>query len=138
MMPSLPYTFTLRVYYEDTDAGGIVYYSNYLKFAERARSELLRSIGFGNNRVTKKFGISFAVTWCSIDYKRPAKLDDMLEVKTGLSEIGGATMTMIQEIYRDDERLVGMNVKVACLNKDGKPTRLPQQIRDSINSVGLS
>ncbi|MBC27485.1 MAG: tol-pal system-associated acyl-CoA thioesterase [Rhodospirillaceae bacterium] len=135
MMVSLPHIYPLRVYYEDTDAGGIVYYANYLKFAERARSELLRSIGSGNIEVMVEFGVSFAVSSCAIKYRRPAKLDDMLEVRTGVAKIGGATMTMIQEVYRGSDRLVEMNVQMACLNKVGQPTRLPQLIRDSFSSL---
>ena len=134
-MASLPHIYPLRVYYEDTDAGGIVYYANYLKFAERARSELLRSIGSGNIEVMVEFGVSFAVSSCAIKYRRPAKLDDMLEVRTGVAKIGGATMTMIQEVYRGSDRLVEMNVQMACLNKVGQPTRLPQLIRDSFSSL---
>ncbi len=134
-MVSLPHIYPLRVYYEDTDAGGIVYYANYLKFAERARSELLRSIGSGNIEVMVEFGVSFAVSSCAIKYRRPAKLDDMLEVRTGVAKIGGATMTMIQEVYRGSDRLVEMNVQMACLNKVGQPTRLPQLIRDSFSSL---
>ena len=137
-MVNLPHIYTLRVYYEDTDAGGIVYYANYLKFAERARSELLRSIGSGNIEVMVEFGISFAVSSCAIKYRRPAKLDDMLEVRTGVAKIGGATITMIQEVYRGSDRLVEMNVQMACLNKVGQPTRLPQLIRDSVSSFGLT
>ena len=137
-MVNLPHIYTLRVYYEDTDAGGIVYYANYLKFAERARSEFLRSIGSGNIEVMVEFGISFAVSRCTIKYRRPAKLDDMLEVRTGVAKIGGATITMIQEVYRGSDRLVEMNVQMACLNKVGQPTRLPQKIRGSVSSFGLT
>ena len=137
-MGSLPHIYTLRVYYEDTDAGGIVYYANYLKFAERARSELLRSIGSGNIEVMVEFGVSFAVSSCAIKYRLPAKLDDMLEVRTGVAKIGGATMTMIQEVYRESDRLVEMNVQMACLNKVGRPTRLPRLSRDSVSSFGLT
>lgn len=137
-MGSSSHIYTLRVYYEDTDAGGIVYYANYLKFAERARSELLRSIGSGNIKVMVEFGVSFAVSSCLIKYRLPAKLDDMLEVRTGVAKIGGATMTMIQEVYRESDRLVEMNVQMACLNKVGRPTRLPKLIRDSVSSFGLT
>ncbi|MEE2931943.1 MAG: tol-pal system-associated acyl-CoA thioesterase [Pseudomonadota bacterium] len=137
-MGSLPHIYTTRVYYEDTDAGGIVYYANYLKFAERARSELLRSIGSGNIEVMVEFGVSFAVSSCAIKYRLPAKLDDMLEVRTGVAKIGGATMTMIQEVYRESDRLVEMNVQMACLNKAGRPTRLPKLIRESVSSFGLT
>ena len=138
MMGSLPHSYTLRVYYEDTDAGGVVYYANYLKFAERARSELLRSIGSGNIKLMAEFGVSFAVSSCAIKYRLPAKLDDMLEVRTGVTKIGGATMSMVQEVYRGGDILVEMNVQMACLNKVGQPTRLPKLIRDSVNSVSLT
>ena len=94
------HVFPLRVYYEDTDAGGVVYYANYLKFAERARSEFLLSIGTGNRQLKDQHGVLFAVSDCAVKYKKPAKLDDMLEVHTALTNVGGASMSAAQMVKR--------------------------------------
>ena len=137
-MSSAPHVFPLRVYYEDTDAGGVVYYANYLKFAERARSEFLRSIGTGNSKLMDEFGVLFAVSGCAVKYKRPAKLDDMLEVHTELTRVGGATMSAAQTVWRDNEALVEMNVDLACLSEAGRPVRLPKSLRAALEGAGQS
>ncbi|HAA92556.1 MAG TPA: tol-pal system-associated acyl-CoA thioesterase [Rhodospirillaceae bacterium] len=137
-MTSAPHVFPFRVYYEDTDAGGVVYYANYLKFAERARSEFLRSIGTGNSQLMADFGVLFAVSGCNVKYRRPAKLDDMLEVHTELTKVGGATMSAAQTVRRDGESLVEMNVDLACLNEAGRPVRLPQSLRAALEATGQS
>ena len=92
----------LRVYYEDTDAAGIVYYANYLKFAERGRTEMMRELGFAHSEIAKEIGTLFTVRRCSIDYRAPARLDDALTVDTRVVEIGGATLLLDQQIRRDD------------------------------------
>lgn len=135
-MISARHVFPLRVYYEDTDAGGVVYYANYLKFAERARSEFLRSIGTGNTQLMDEFGVLFAVSGCAVKYRQPAKLDDMLEVHTELTNIGGATMSAAQTVRRDGEALVEMNVDLACLNEAGRPVRLPAPLRVALETAG--
>jgi len=129
------YVFSLRVYYEDTDAGGVVYYANYLKFAERARSEFLRSIGTGNRQLKDQHGVLFAVSGCAVKYKKPAKLDDMLEVHTALTNVGGASMSAAQIVKRDGEDLVVMDVDLACLNEAGRPARLPATLREALVAV---
>lgn len=129
------HVFPLRVYYEDTDAGGVVYYANYLKFAERARSEFLRSIGTGNRQLKDQHGVLFAVSDCAVKYKKPAKLDDMLEVHTALTNVGGASMSAAQMVKRDGEDLVIMDVDLACLNESGRPARLPKLLREALETV---
>ena len=129
------HVFPLRVYYEDTDAGGVVYYANYLKFAERARSEFLLSIGTGNRQLKDQHGVLFAVSDCAVKYKKPAKLDDMLEVHTALTNVRGASMSAAQMVKRDGEDLVIMDVDLACLNESGRPARLPKLLREALETV---
>ena len=126
----------VRVYYEDTDAAGIVFYANYLKFAERARTELLRRFGIENSGVSSRDGTAFAVRSCTIDYLRPAHLDDLLNVETRITEIGGASMTMTQDVLRDGEALNKMTVRLVCMYIDGankgKATRIPPDVRQAL------
>src|SRR6202167_4634535 len=105
---AISHSFPLRVYYEDTDAAGMVYHANYLKFAERGRSEMLRSLGFPHRRLGAENGVGFAVRRCSVDYRAPARLEDALTVDTRLAEIGAATLTVHQQICRDGEVLVDL------------------------------
>lgn len=123
----------VRVYYEDTDAAGIVFYANYLKFAERARTELLRKFGIENSGVSSRDGTAFAVRSCNIEYLRPAHLDDMLTIETRITEIGGASMTMTQDVIRDGQMLNQMTVRLVCMyiegESQGKATRIPADVR---------
>lgn len=133
-----PHTHPVRVYYEDTDAGGIVYYANYLKFAERARTELLRSVGIENGALMNETRIAFAVRECHADYVKPAKLDDLLEVRTRVTELSGASVRMTQDICRDGKTLVTVSVRLACMNVDtGAPVRLPADVRSSLATFEL-
>ncbi|MGD9638958.1 MAG: tol-pal system-associated acyl-CoA thioesterase [Alphaproteobacteria bacterium] len=132
------HNYPVRVFYEDTDAGGIVYYANYLKFAERARSELLRTLGFNNSRLFNSNGeqVAFAVKTCEIDYKQPARLDDALNVFTKVVEIKGASLTMEQNIFKDENLLVVFKVKLACIKlNDGKPSRLLDDVKSALEKL---
>ena len=123
------HTISMRVYYEDTDTAGIVYYANYLRFIERARTEILRLCGIDQHSLMTAPAderISFAVTRCEIDYVAPAHLDDVITVKTRTTRMRGASIHMVQEIWRDDQLLINALVKVACLNSQSLPTRLPK------------
>jgi acyl-CoA thioester hydrolase len=129
------HVMSMRVYYEDTDAGGIVYYANYLKFAERARTELLRSQGIENGELMRDDRVVFAVRECHADYIKPAKLDDALEVRTRVTEISGASLRMAQDVVRDGNILVVINVRLACMDIDtGNPKRLPNVVKDRLGS----
>src|SRR5579862_1932721 len=119
----------LRVYYEDTDAAGIVYYANYLKFAERGRTEMMRELGFAHSRIAEQTGTVFTVRRLSADYRGPARLDDALVVDTRVIEIGGATVLLDQRICRDGEVLVALELLVACVGRDGRPRRVPPGLR---------
>ena len=119
---------TLRVYYEDTDMAGIVYYANYLKFIERGRSDWVRDIGMDQNRMKDDFGIVFAVKRVEADYIAPARLDDVLTVETVLSSVKGARFTMDQVVKRGDTVLFKAVVQIVVITLAGRPTRLPPEI----------
>lgn len=127
------HSFPVRVYYEDTDMGGIVYYANYLRFIERARSDWVRSLGIDQNAMREKDGIVFAVRRVEADYLLPAKFDDDLLVRTRLTAITGARLTMAQEVLRDDALLFRAEVTVVCVGEGGAPARLPANIRRQIH-----
>jgi acyl-CoA thioester hydrolase len=119
------------VYWEDTDGGGVVYYANYLKFLERARTEWLRSLGFVQTELAKDPGIVFVVASLTIDYKRPARLDDALAVTCNYEPDGAACIRFAQRILRNDEVLVEASVRVACLDAASfRPKRLPAALVD--------
>ncbi|ODM42040.1 tol-pal system-associated acyl-CoA thioesterase [Cereibacter johrii] len=128
----MPHRFALRVYYEDTDLAGIVYYANYLKFIERARSEWVRGLGVDQVRLRAESGIVFAVRRVEADYLRPAVFDDLLEVETGLVETGGARIVLDQEVRRGEERLFAARVVLVCLGADGRAARLPAEVRQKL------
>ncbi len=123
----------VRVYYEDTDAAGIVYYANYLRFAERGRTEFLRSYGF--ERTDIAHGVAFAVRNCTIDYLAPARLDDLLDVETQLMNLMGASLTVAQTIRREGKELVRLTVRMACMDADGNVARMPAELRDALKAV---
>lgn len=121
----------VRVYYEDTDAGGIVYYANYLRFAERGRTEFLRTLGLGQQQLRDESGLMFAVRRVEVEYELPARLDDLLEVRTRIARLGGARLDMAQEILRGGTRLVSMIVQVVSLDSETtRARRLTGFVRD--------
>ena len=121
--------FSLRVYYEDTDFGGIVYYANYLKFIERARSEWVRSLGIDQSDLKADRNMVFAVRHLVADYLAPAKFDDVLQIITLLQAKTAARLILKQDIFRDKELLFSARVTLVALTQSGKPTRLPAEIR---------
>jgi acyl-CoA thioester hydrolase len=122
--------YGLRVYYEDTDALGMVYYANYLKYAERARTEMIRLLGFAT--ISRDNDTAFAVRRCAVDYFSPARLDDELEVVSGLIAIGGASFDLEQIVLRGGDRLVRLEVRLVMLSSSGRPTRLPADFRSAL------
>ena len=123
------FSWPARVYWEDTDGGGVVYYANYLKFLERARTEWLRACGFSQTDLVKDPGIIFVVTSLSIDYRRPARLDDALDITCEAEMDGSVCLRFAQQIRRGGELLVEANVRVACLDAQSfKPKRIPAGI----------
>lgn len=123
---------SFRVYYEDTDAAGVVYYANYLKFAERARTDALRACGINQSEWLKNEGLGFVVSKVIVDYKSPASLDDTIIVETRLQKFERVRMSMTQHIWREEQLLVAMTVEIAMVNADRKPARIPQEIRDAL------
>jgi acyl-CoA thioester hydrolase len=120
---------TIRVYFEDTDAAGIVYYANYLKFAERARTDMLRDYGISHADMMKRDGLVLVVRRCEIDYLKPAKLDDLLTIETETVKLGGASVDLRQRVLRGDEVLADLKVLVVCIGPDGRPARIPDYVR---------
>ena len=122
--------YPIRVFYEDTDAGGVMYHSNYLNFCERARTEWLRHLTVGRERLHHEFGLMFVVRRASIDYRRPARLDDLLMVETRLSAMGKVRMSLTQTITRDAMFLATIQVEVVAVSvTDFTPTLLPEALR---------
>jgi acyl-CoA thioester hydrolase len=135
----------LRVYYEDTDAAGIVYYANYLRYAERARTEMLRLIEVGQAALMADSGLVFAVKDCAVDYRSPARLDDLLEVRTRLIALGRAQLTAEQRIVAvgggstgEGRECAVLKVRVCCLNRAGQPSRMPPAIADALKPLCAS
>lgn len=122
----------VRIYYEDTDAAGIVYHANYLRFAERARTEMLRLAGVEQRVVAQDRGLAFAVRDLSADYRKPAYLDDLIEVRSHLTRLGAASLDAVQKIARAGTALVVMNVRIACIGRDGRPVRIPLDLRNAL------
>jgi acyl-CoA thioester hydrolase len=129
-MPS-PFTWPIRVYYEDTDAGGIVYYANYLKFFERARTEWLRALGVQQQRLLDEEGVAFVVRKASVDYIAAARLDDELQVTLRIEKLGRASIQFVQEAWRGDVLLATADVKVGCIDA---ATMRPRSLPDSVTA----
>jgi acyl-CoA thioester hydrolase len=127
------FRFPVRVYYEDTDAGGIVYHANYLQFAERARTETLRRLGIDQSRLRDEHDVIFIVRRCTIDYRAPARLDDALEVRTRMTGWRGASIEAEQTVHRrgEDGALVALDLTIACVNGRGRPVRIPGPVREA-------
>ena len=128
----LEHMMPLRVYYEDTDAGGVVYYANYLRYAERGRSEYLRNMGYECSQIAHEHGVLLVVRHAEIDYRASARLDDALTVDTRLIDLGKASFTMQQDIKRDGATLVSMKILLACVNPQGRVARLPATFYKSL------
>ena len=127
------FTWPVRVYYEDTDAGGVVYHANYIKFMERARTEFLRHLGFELTVLEREQRLIFAVRGLSVDYRRPARLNDWLEVSVGLEAVRSASLLFGQEVRRDGELLCDARVRVASLTADTfRPMALPAFMLDRL------
>ena len=122
------HSVVVRVYYEDTDAAGIVYYANYFRFLERGRTELLRTLGHDQN-VLMKQGAAFAVRSASAEFLKPAKLDDLLTIETSIASLGRAQVTFAQRILRDRELLLDAKIRVACIDPgSGRPIPMRREI----------
>ena len=128
-----PYRFEMRVYWEDTDAAGIVFYANYLKFFERARSEWLRSLGHEQETLRRDAGIAFVVSETAVRYRRPARLDDVLSVSVEVRHLGQASLEIAQQARRAGELLAEATIRIGCVELGTfRPCRIPNDIRDSL------
>ncbi len=125
----------LRVYYADTDAGGIVYHAAYLNFAERARTEMLRDLGYPHNQMIAETGALFVVRRIEIDYLAPALHDDELTVCTIVEAVGKTSVTLKQTVLRGDKALVELTVTLVCMNANGRATRIPEKALAIFNNA---
>lgn len=133
---TLEHTLTVRVYYEDTDCAGIVYHSNYLKFAERGRTELLRSLGFDHPNLALEHSVLFAVASCTVNFFRPARLDDLLTVRTAVMGLRAARIEMAQRVERGGAAVALLGVTLAVLDvRAMRPTRLPEALRRAFGDI---
>mgnify|MGYP006290192203 CR=1 FL=1 len=131
------FNWPLRVYYEDTDAGGVVYHANYLRFFERARTEWLRQLGYSQAQLAREQDLLFAVVDLQVQFHAPARLDDVLRVRSQVRLAGGASVVFTQELWRDagaPQRLASATVRVACLQPGSlRPRRLPDTLREELS-----
>ncbi|MEC9434006.1 MAG: tol-pal system-associated acyl-CoA thioesterase [Pseudomonadota bacterium] len=122
---------TVRVYYEDTDLAGVVYYANYLRFYERGRSEALRELGV-DQAAMKAEGLVFVVRRFALDYLAPARFDDLLEIRTEIGTLKGASLEMTQEVRREGTAINRATALIACMSVEGRPARLPAALRTAL------
>ena len=133
MVGHLPFKWSIRIYFEDTDSGGVVYHSNYLKFMERARTEWLRSLQINQAELKKKDKIMFVVANVKIDYKKAARFNDELDIKTSLDKIGASRVDLTQNIMKNSELYTSAKVSIACIHSETfKPQRIPKLIKQQM------
>ena len=129
-----PFINNVRVYYEDTDSGGVVYHSNYLKFAERARTEMLRKINIEQNKLKLNYDVQFIVKKLNIEYNKPAKLDDLIKIESSILKLAAAKIIMEQMMYNKNNLIAKINLTLGSVNSYGKPVRLPLEIFNILKS----
>ena len=127
--------YFIRVYYEDTDAGGIVYYANYLKFIERARTEALRDIGLIQSEIVDQFKLIFVVKNIFAEFIKPAKLDDLLKIETNFKRFGMVSIGLVQEIFLSEHKLFKAEVKLGVVDITGKPKKLPIELKEKMKNL---
>ena len=130
---SKEFKYVTKIYYEDTDAGGVVYYANYLKFLERARSEAIYSLGLSNKEILEKEGVIIIVKTCNIEYKKPAKLEDEIEIISNIKEVKNSSFKMRQVIKKKFDIISEADVVLVTVNKKGKPVRIPSKLKKLID-----
>ena len=122
------FTHDVKVYYEDTDAGGVVYYANYLKYLERARTEALSNIGLSNTKIKNDFGTLIIVKSCNIEYKKSAHLEDNLQIKSYINSISKTSLIMNQSIFKDKDPIIEAQIHIVFINEKSKPVKIPEKI----------
>ena len=136
MVSYLSFKWNVRVYFEDTDSGGVVYHSNYLKFMERARTEWLRSLNLNQAELKKKDKIMFVVTKVNIDYKKAAQFNDALDIETSVDNIGASKVDLTQNIMKNSELYTSAKVSIACIHSETfKPQRIPKLIKQQMETL---
>ena len=128
------FSHEIKVYYEDTDSGGVVYYSNYLKFLERARTEFINSIGLSNKKLLDEFKTLIIVKACNIEYLKPAKLEDKLQIYSSIVSFNKASFVIHQIIKKNNDLIVKAKLKLVTINKEGKPVKIPSVLEKKLNS----
>ena len=123
----------VKIYYEDTDAGGVVYYANYLKYLERARSEAIYSLGLTNTKLLKDYATIIIVKSCNIEYKKPARFEDELEIISSVLTKTKTSFTMLQIIKKNEEIISEATVQLVTVNKEGKPIKIPEILNNLLN-----
>ena len=126
------FKYEVKIYYEDTDAGGVVYYANYLKFLERARSEAIYEMGFSNTELKKEFGVLVIVKSCNINFHKPAKLEEDLNIISKILEVKNVSIKMKQNIFVNNNIIVDAEILLASINKEGKPSKLPEEFKNQL------
>ena len=127
------FKYNLKIYYEDTDAGGVVYYANYLKFLERARSEAIYELGFSNTGLKNDFGILIIVKSCNIEYKKPVIFEDNITIESIITEITQTSFIMKQNIKKDEELMASAEIRLVSVNLKGKPTKIPDILKQKLS-----
>ena len=127
--------FFCRVYYEDTDSGGIVYHANYFKYIERARTESLRNLGLFQSKIKDQFKLTFVVKNIFAEFIKPAKLDDFLEIKSNFIKFGMVSIKLEQEIFLNDKKIFGAKIKLGIIDINGKPKKLPIEIKVKLEKL---
>ena len=128
------FTYKLKVFYEDTDSGGVVYYANYLKFFERARTEAIAQIGLSNKKLLEEHGIFIIVKSCKIEYKKPAKLEDQLEIKSSIISMSNTSFKMKQRAFRDQELITDCEIHLVIVDRTGKPSKIPNILKNKLEN----
>ena len=126
------FNYKLKVFYEDTDAGGVVYYANYLKFFERARTDAISNIGLSNKKLLDEYGIFIIVKSCNVEYLKPAKLEDQLEIKSSIISTSNTSFRMKQKAFRDQELITDCEIHLVIVDKSGRPTKIPDILKEKI------
>jgi len=127
------FKYKFKIYYEDTDLGGVVYYANYLKYLERARSEAIYSVGLTNTKLLKDYGTLIIVKSCNIEYKKPARLEDELNITSSVLSKTKTSFTMLQIIKKNEEIISEATVQLVTVNKEGKPIKIPEILNNLLN-----
>ena len=126
------FSYKLKVFYEDTDSGGVVYYANYLKFFERARTDAISNIGLSNKKLLDEYGIFIIVKSCNVEYLKPAKLEDQLEIKSSIISTSNTSFRMKQKAFRDQELITDCEIHLVLVDKSGRPTKIPDILKEKI------